>query len=883
MKKRFISSLLLSAVVAGNLSIGIAADEKVQFEHERSILEGLGFITEEISKNGDELLTRGDFAVMTANVAGYNGGYKTQGVFHDVEKEYYAADEIEYLHSIGIINGYGDGSFRAGGNITYGEAVSILLRIIGVSEHTEYYKNSYFPEKNIKSDTHELTFDMAVGYIYEAMNTEVLECDLSKGEKEYKQSEETVLEKWRNIAMLEGTVLTTGYKSVLYEGGEGVFLVDNISLHTDTPYEFDCLGKYSEIYYYTDESDFADEVVFAKAIDRFNEITIIDGDDAYYENGRIYYEENGKAQNVSIKPTAYLAKNYKPAFNTPKEQLFSINSGRVIVNKVRKNDTEVVMIEDYLNYVVSGKSEYDRKIYTDIGTPIGLEDTKAVVIKDTSGKDISFSDIENDDVVSVLTGDNYETFAEIIVSRDIATGKVSGVVRDDDRYKIHIENAVYQTVKNIDSSVLPSVGNDTSLYLNFFGKVVYTKNSKSSDFRYGYLCRFTPDEIEEDVFYAKIFADDDKMYNMEAKRKLRIDNKVYKNYTDALNALKDGTGTDSIYQPIRFKKNEMGELVEIDTEYRNISANESIYSLTPIFKCHDKSHVLDTSINGSKKGYLTYHSNSNNFEGYFIRELDSVNFRVPASYQQAENYYTAKLTFKTGGYNLDSYTINPDKLAADFIIQYSSVGAVGEKTRIGVITDVMTTLNGEDEEAIKVKIASRDNTDGTEHFISEFCPLENVPTRAKYHVFPTYTPKAGDAVIYSLNSDSEIVEISPYYVAEDKRWYVQAFVTDTYEGTHSGSGLYFSTNERFNMGCVYDVYNNNVVIALTDNKTVTTSTEKRSYTLDSGVKIYLAEERGTMREITPAELKTYKRVAGACNEIVIETHCNKPFIAVVYQ
>ena len=302
MRKRL--SLFLAVIMAVmGFQINTLASAENQNSHERLILEGLGIITEEINYESDKVLTRGDFAIMVANLIGYEGNTLAQGIFYDVEKEYYAADEIEFLYMQGIIKGYGDGSFRAGSNITYQEAIALLLRIMGIDKYAEYYKNSYFPEDNIKNDSELVTFDMAIGYIYEAMNTKGYEYNSAKGGMEYSQSDETVLEKWRDISVVEGVVLTIGYKSVLYNGAKGVFLVDNLSLHTDEPYKFNCVGKYSEVYYYNEDSSFADEVVVAEAIEKQNEVTVIDGDNAYYKDGKVYYVENNKEKSVSVDVT----------------------------------------------------------------------------------------------------------------------------------------------------------------------------------------------------------------------------------------------------------------------------------------------------------------------------------------------------------------------------------------------------------------------------------------------------------------------------------------------------------------------------------------------------------------------------------------------------
>jgi len=614
MRKRF--SLLLAAVMTVmGFQINISAAEENQYSHERLILEGLGIISEEIKYDGDKTLTRGDFSIMAANLIGYEGNATAKGIFHDVEKEYYAADEIEFLYSRGIIKGYDDGNFRAGSNITYQEAISLLLRIMGIDKHAEYYKNSYFPEENIKGDSEPVTFDMAIGYIYEALNTKVYEYgSFTKDGMEYSQSEKTVLEKWRHISVVKGVVLTVGYKSVLYNGGKGVFLVDNLSLYTDEPHKYDCVGKYSEVYYYNEDSSSEDEVVVAEAIEKQNDITVIDGDDAYYKDGKIYYTENNKQKNIDISSRAYLSKNYKPAYNTDIESLFNVNSGRIIVNKIRKNDMEVVMIEDYENYVVSGKSEYEQKIYTLDGETLAFEDVEELIIKDAAGNKLELSDINDEDVLTVLTGDDYKTNVEIVVSKDVASGSISSISKNGVSYILNIDNAGYNTVKNFNTNLLPGVGEEVSLYLNVFGKVVYAQNRASSSYRYGYLCKTFLDDNEEDVFYVGIFGDDNKMHRLEVNKKIRIDNVLYKSHGEAVSALKNGTGTDSIYQPVRFKKNDSGYLIEIDTEYYNKSANESIYSLTPVFKCYDSNRVLNTSINGSRKGELVY--NNGSFEGY---------------------------------------------------------------------------------------------------------------------------------------------------------------------------------------------------------------------------------------------------------------------------
>ena len=79
----------------------------------------------------DAQIKRADFTMLAASLRGYNGDTVNTNPFLDINKEYYAAGSIAYLKNLGILNGYGDGTFRGERPITYAEAVIILTKILG--------------------------------------------------------------------------------------------------------------------------------------------------------------------------------------------------------------------------------------------------------------------------------------------------------------------------------------------------------------------------------------------------------------------------------------------------------------------------------------------------------------------------------------------------------------------------------------------------------------------------------------------------------------------------------------------------------------------------------------------------------------------------------
>ncbi|RED64000.1 S-layer homology domain-containing protein [Cohnella lupini] len=71
-------------------------------------------------------VTRGEFATMLARALGVTG--KKGALFSDVSGTSYAADAIETLHAMGLINGYGDGKFKPNQIVSRAEIATILAK-----------------------------------------------------------------------------------------------------------------------------------------------------------------------------------------------------------------------------------------------------------------------------------------------------------------------------------------------------------------------------------------------------------------------------------------------------------------------------------------------------------------------------------------------------------------------------------------------------------------------------------------------------------------------------------------------------------------------------------------------------------------------------------
>lgn len=81
----------------------------------------------------ENTITREEFSVMLADCLGYEEVDEEAGayIFTDISDSF-ALEQIIYLAQKGILNGYGDGTFRPGGIINRGEAASILFSLSGL-------------------------------------------------------------------------------------------------------------------------------------------------------------------------------------------------------------------------------------------------------------------------------------------------------------------------------------------------------------------------------------------------------------------------------------------------------------------------------------------------------------------------------------------------------------------------------------------------------------------------------------------------------------------------------------------------------------------------------------------------------------------------------
>jgi len=140
MTKRLLVTLLVAAVIIGTVSTAFAAsfsDTKgTKYESAVGILSSLGILNgfpDGTFKPGDTI-TRAQFAKVAVCALGLESAAEyAKGVtaFSDVPATHWAAGFINVAADQGLIKGFPDGTFKPEAPVTYNEAMAIIVRLLG--------------------------------------------------------------------------------------------------------------------------------------------------------------------------------------------------------------------------------------------------------------------------------------------------------------------------------------------------------------------------------------------------------------------------------------------------------------------------------------------------------------------------------------------------------------------------------------------------------------------------------------------------------------------------------------------------------------------------------------------------------------------------------
>ena len=448
--KSFISVITALAVLAVSCLPVYAASENTNFyKDEYTVLRSIGIVDEISADDGEYFnknITRGEFCKYVTRLFNLSlDSYTAKNYcYTDVDRANENSSYIYYLKDIGAVNGYSASLFAPDEGITCEEACTIILKtanlnapVIGNSVSSYYAKalQMGIAESDMKGDE-KLTANNMTKMFFNLLDTDVPTLSgitEKNGNKSYSYDKDTFSYVYFNVYSDEGVL--SGYSnSTLSESvslGSGQIMIDKNKFKCNIKDLYAYFGMY--VKYYVNSSD---EVI--ALIPQENKITTVWSDDIdRCENGRLYYDDNGKEKHISIYSKADVIYNGIAYPEYQKSDLEFKNGDGFI--KFIDNDSdgtyEIIVIEEYNSYVVDKVSTDKKLIYAKYpeNTTFEIPYDEDITVIRSDGLEMSLGAVLGMSVISVYKDKNNEK-CKIVVSADYVQGTLKEI--EDDEYVI---------------------------------------------------------------------------------------------------------------------------------------------------------------------------------------------------------------------------------------------------------------------------------------------------------------------------------------------------------------------------------------------------------------------------------------------------------------
>ncbi len=572
----------------------------------------------------DNNVTRAEFTAMLLRTRGMGAVGSTSldnPPFPDVVTPdvSWAIGNIRTAHGMGIINGYDDGTFKPSNNVSYEEAIKMIVCALGYGEmgsegaawYSKYLNTAIqlgFTEGANGTIGAPATRAMIAQMLYNCLEVElaennevtdktILENDLKlKKQIGYISSNPTISLSTPDVNIREDEVeITTG-------DGTEIYKVENAAEYNDM------LGAQITFYSATDRNAGTKTLVMAtveKSVTVELEADMIDADRSD-ENTVVYYESDSakRSSQVSIASDSIVIYNEQLYGSNAANSTYAQYCTEMGANAIptlgsmkfldRNGDKkfDIVFVNSYDAYIVSSTTT-STSTFTDNNLRKGLSNNKVtldvtdtsknVKIVDKNGKDVSFSSIRTGSVVCVKSSNTLNGGIPVItavVLNDAVIGSVKGT-NSDGSIKIEGKNYKYSAqapwvnpVAGADVSGMPEpeMGESGKFYLDLYGDIIgYDKTEQASNQQYGYIMQINRKTTGfDDTLVINILTESGSKASYYAYEKTKINGEDFADFDALLDALDDTAyaSGDGNY-PGTVENAEYSQLIKFTTKTNN--------------------------------------------------------------------------------------------------------------------------------------------------------------------------------------------------------------------------------------------------------------------------------------------------------------------------
>lgn len=745
-----VALLMTSLVVTASASSFPDVDDNAGYASAVSVLSKLGIIkgyAEDGTFKPMNEVTRAEFTAMlmrVLNVAQEEQTVWADSPFTDLSDAAWAIGNIRTAYGMGIINGYGDGTFRPNDQVKYEEAIKMIVCALGyganiANDGVTWYANFYAQAMtlgitNNVDGTLETNATRAciAQLIFNSLEVEIVENNALSGKTllDYLG----LIKNTGRISANEDTSLDSPDVNLasnqieIYAKEEGssdyttnVYTTDDTSIR-------DLLGYQVTFYYNLDRATNQRELILAETKSP-KELTIdanllessasTDSSIRYYQN--LNSEKTSSASLANDNIVIYNGKLYganAEASRFTKDMLPKIGSVR-LVDSGSSGSYDMVFIESYVPYYVSSVSASSKTITDTLTRPASSTDKTVELDEDASdytlsivddnGKAINFSSISKGDVVNVKES-NADNGGTVLKTAVVTDAKASGSVTSINNDVIVVSGksydySPYAPWEMYDSSTAtlpaPSVGDSATYSLDINGNIfAYEKTATSTNISYGYIMAVSTRQVDSvDTLRFYMLTMSNRKEELTAHTTLKLNGKSYKTSSqmdDILNELaisasdqnKDSGAIGAQYtQLVKYETRSDGKISSIITaDVVSQPTNVTTDSLS----LYDAVGGVSMSCNSSKQL-------SGN--GTTVSTSSAAVFVVPTDRQDFDSYKKSTSSeFKNGNsYVIDAYDLSSSRSAAAIVLYGKDASeAVDAETPVYQISEVYSTsVNGE--------------------------------------------------------------------------------------------------------------------------------------------------------------------------------------------
>ncbi len=689
----------------------------------------------------EKTVTRAEITSLIVRMLGLSSINNTvvDSPYADVPGDHWAISDIKTATNLKIIKGYGDGKFGPEDEVTYEQAVKMIVAMLGY-EPQALKKGGWTEEGGFPNG------DWAGGYMQQARDLNVLKnSEMAQTSPAPRKTIAQILYNSLEIDLME-EITVPGAAQPMYEvkagrnllnyylkltKHEGVVIANSISRLENTESELlddeieletkngdyvtikmdkltdikDMLGV--NVYAYTKRDDDNVNNILCHYMPKSKiKTTVLSSEEVIFtgvSESAITYEkeDGGRSYKVSLASDPIMIYNGKYIdFDYALDNDLVIPQMGTITLTDSGNGNSLINVESYVNYVVKNTDTTVNEIFAQIPvngkTSLLLPDDEfewEVKILQ-NGSEVSFSTIKANNILTVLMSDASQVGKKILTIY-ISDSKKSGRITEEDEDTVHIEGKAYKVAPSLaGTDIAKKIEYDASgtYYLDYFGNIAYVDfNTANESERYGYIssCGVIDETGGETTGGAMIFDYANKTHKkMTFNSRIKVDGTNYSDHDAVLMYLSEVAGTTNLdaeatetdyAQPIRYMVNSRGYVSEIDT----------------IAKGGSETFVADS------KGLITATYNATN--KYFrqdsktVATIDSktVIFAVPSNRSETADYSVKTSSFFKGEtpYSFELFEVNANGIAGVMVLYTTNLDAIVHyDSPVILITEIGNTV-----------------------------------------------------------------------------------------------------------------------------------------------------------------------------------------------